>query len=359
MKRIIQFTRAQLTRNNRNKTTKTNKMSAFTNGQLAILDSLTAQGYPEEVIEAQQRLYEALNSTLTVEEEEDILELMKQHEEDMKPITDKTAEPKRGCGTKRSRGAPKGPRKAPEPECRCMARVYGTGNEQCKSRRHKDHGDYCATHGKQAQITEVPLQFHDVETEEAKTMTTAKLQMGLFLGRIDQPRPQVDEQGRICVIYQNDEIATPTQDDPLTFLKTNWHPFCKEGRKAASLAKRWQTKQEKEGAKELKAAERAEKKAEKAAKKAADDAKPKTKKTNPYFLWLNTSGVRDCITTALAQQPGRLTVVKAAEVTRMAGLMWGSLDPASKTQWMAKAAEKASQPQEEPIHLEVTEVTET
>ena len=353
MKRIIQFTRAQLTRNNRNKTTKTNKMSAFTNGQLAILASLEAQGYPEEVIEAQQRLYEALNSTLTVEEEEDILELMEQHELDMKPITDKTAEPKRG------RGAPKGPRKAPEPECRCMARVWGDGTGlQCKSRRHKDHGDYCATHGKQAQITEVPLQFHDVETEEAKTMTTAKLQMGLFLGRIDQPRPQVDEQGRICVIYQNDEIAAPPQDAPLTFLKTNWHPFCKEGRKAASLAKRWQTKQEKEGAKELKAAARAEKKAEKAAKKPANDAKPNTKNPNPSYICHNTSGVRDCITTALAQQPGRLTVVKAAEVTKMAGLMWGSMDPAAKTQWMAKAAEKASQPQEEPIHLEVTEVTE-
>ena len=117
-------------------------MSAFTNGQLAILDSLTAQGYPEEVIEAQQRLYEALNSTLTVEEEEDILELMKQHEQDMKPITDKTAEPKRGCGTKRSRGAPKGPRKAQEPQSRSMASVYGTRNEQCKSLLHKHNGDY-------------------------------------------------------------------------------------------------------------------------------------------------------------------------------------------------------------------------
>lgn len=344
MKRIIQFTRAQLTRNNRNKTTKTNKMSAFTNGQLAILDSLTAQGYPEEVIEAQQRLYEALNSTLTVEEEQDILELMEQHELDMKPITDKTAEPKRG------RGAPKGPRKAPEPECRCMARVWGDGTGlQCKSRRHKDHGDYCATHGKLATISCIPCQF-DGDGKKS----------GLFMGRIDMPRPTHDADGKRCIIWDDeDQTIVPKAGSPETFLQANdWHPMTAEAKKAASLAKRWQTKQEKEGAKELKAAERAEKKAEKAAKKAANDAKPKTKKTNPYFLWLNTSGVRDCITTALAQQPGRLTVVKAAEVTKMAGLMWGSMDPASKTQWMAKAAEKASQPQEEPIHLEVTEVTE-
>ena len=351
MKRIIQFTRAQLTRNNRNKTTKTNKMSAFTNGQLAILASLEAQGFPEEVIEAQQRLYEALNSTLTVEEEEDILQLMEQHEMDMKPITDKTAEPKRGCGTKRKRGAPKGPRKEVPAECRCMARVWGDGTGlQCKSRRNNDHGDYCATHGKLATISCIPCQF-DGDGKKR----------GLFMGRIDMDRPTHNADGKRCIIWDDeDQTILPKAGSPETFLGSNdWHPMTAEAKKAASLAKRWQTKQEKEGAKELKAAERAEKKAEKAAKKAADAAKPKTKKANPYFLWLNTSGVRDCITTALAQQPGRLTVVKAAEVTKMAGLMWGSMDPVSKTHWMAKAAEKPSEPQEEqPIHLEVVEITD-
>ena len=316
-------------------------MSAFTNRQLAVLDSLTAQGYPEEVIEAQQRLYEALNSTLTVEEEADILQLMEQHEEDMKPITDKTADPKHGCGTKRKRGAPKGPRKELPTECRCMARVYGTGHEQCKSRRHKHHGDYCATHGKMAAETEQPLQFKDATPEEASKMTTAQLQLGLFHGRIDQPLPTHNAEGERCVFWKGeDEAEQPNWENPATFLGEEtggWHAFCSEGKKAIALNKRWRKQMEKEGAKELKAAERAEKKATKIAKKAQAATSPKPKKANAYFYWLNNSGVRDSITTAIAEQPGRLTVVKSAEVTKLAGLMWKAMEPTMKNGWTEKA----------------------
>lgn len=308
-------------------------MSAFTNGQLAILDSLTAQGFPEEVIEAQQRLYEALNSTLTVEEEADIEELMTQHEEDMRPILQVTevSEPVPGCGTKRKRGAPKGPRALPEPECRCMARVWGDGTGgQCKSRRHKDHGEFCATHGKMAQVSDQPCMFN----EDGK-------HTGLFLGRIDQPRPTHNAEGERCIIWDDeDQSVLPNWENPATFIGEEtggWHPSSSEGKKAATLNKRWRKQMETEGAKELRAAERAEKKAAKSAKKALAAATPKTKKVNAYFYWLNNSGVRDSITTAIAEQPGRLTVVKSAEVTKLAGLMWKAMEPTMKSGWTEKA----------------------
>ena len=319
--------------------------ASLTNGQLAILDSLTAQGYPEEVIEAQQRLYEALNSTLTIEEEADILELMEQHEEDMRPLTHPETAEKKGCGTKRSRGAPKGPRKAPAPECRCMARIYGTGHEQCSNRRHKEHGDYCKTHGKQAGETEVPLQFKDVTAEEASKMTTAQLQTGLFHGRIDQPIPTHNAEGERCVFWKGeDETEKPNWENPATFLGSEtggWHAFSSEGKKAISLNKRWKAKQAKDAAKDAKKLEREEAKAAKAAEKAAKAAEPsspKQKKTNAYFLWLNSEGVRDAITKHLATQSGRTTVVKSAEVTKMAGAIWGCMDPSTKQGWWAKAA---------------------
>ena len=333
-------------------------MSSFTNGQLAILDSLAAQGYPEDVIEAQQRLYEALNSTLTVKEEEDIAELMEQHELDMRPILEVTeaATPAPGGGTKRQRGAPKGPRALPAPDCRCMARVYGTGHEQCKSRRHKDHGEYCATHGKMAAETEQPLQFKDATAEEASKMTTAQLQLGLFCGRIDQPLPTHNAEGERCVFWKGEDIAEiPNWDNPATFLGEEtggWHAFSAEGKKAIALNKRWRAKLEKDGAKELQAAERAEKKADKTAAKEAKklllaaSKKNVPKKVNSYFYWLNNSGVRDSITSAIAEQPGRLTVVKSAEVTKLAGLMWKAMEPTMKSTWTDKAKASVSNPVE-------------
>lgn len=329
-------------------------MSSFTNGQLAILDSLTAQGFPEEVIEAQQRLYEALNSTLTVEEEEDIIELMEQHEDDMRPILEVTEAPTSptGGGTKRQRGAPKGPRALPAPDCRCMARVYGTGHEQCKSRRHKEHGDYCATHGKMAAETEQPLQFKEVPAEKASKMTTAQLQLGLFHGRIDRPLPTHNEEGERCVFWKEEDASMrPNWDHPATFLGEEtggWHAFSVEGKKAIALNKRWREKLLKEGAKELEAAERAEKKADKTAAKEAKKlllaaSKKKTPKmANSYFYWLNNSGVRGSITSAIAQQPGRNTVVKSAEITKLAGLMWKAMEPAMKSTWTDKAKAAAA-----------------
>ena len=308
--------------------------ASLTNGQLAILDSLAAQGYPEEVMEAQQRLYEALNSTLTIEEEADILELMEQHEKDMRPLTHPETAEKKGCGTKRSRGAPKGPRKAPAPECRCQARIWGDGTgTQCHNSRHKDHGDYCKTHGKQAEVTEEPCQFSD----DGK-------KIGLFMGRTDQERPTHNAEGKRCIIWDDEDAGlVPSSSNPASFVGEcggGWSIHTKEGKKAALLLKRWQAKKEKEAAKDAKKLEREEAKAAKAAEKAAKAAEPsspKQKKTNAYFLWLNSDGVRDAITKHLATQPGRTTVVKSAEVTQMAGAIWGCMDPTTKEGWTARA----------------------
>ena len=98
------------------------------------------------------------------------------------------------------------------------------------------------------------------------------------------PRPTHDADGKRCIIWDDeDQTIVPKAGSPETFLQANdWHPMTAEAKKAASLAKRWQTKQEKEGAKELNAAERAEKKAEKnAEKKSRKTEKKQSKKDKP------------------------------------------------------------------------------
>ena len=98
---------------------------------------------------------------------------------------------------------------------------------------------------------------------------------------------------------------------------------------AAAAQQEWSDEETEEEAKAAKAAEKAA--------KAAEPSSPKQKKTNPYFLWLNSEGVRDAITKHLATQPGRSTVVKSAEVTKMAGAIWGCMDPTTKEGWTARA----------------------
>lgn len=266
----------------------------------------------------------------------------------------------------KKRGAPKGPRAAPAPECRCMARVLGDGTgTQCMSRRKPGYGDFCTTHGKLDIQFCPPCEF----SEDGK-------KTGLFLGRIDQARPTHNAEGERCVIWgDEDQSIVPNEANPATFcgeVGGGWSLHSSEGKKAATLLKRWNSKIAKEAekadktaskeadkllkksAKKSEMAQKAQKASAKKAQKAQKDAvKTLLKKTLPkkpkaptaFFNWLNAPGTRDVITSHLAKMPARTTVVRQSEVTSMAGQMWNVLDDDAKAQWKTTPAteEQAAQ----------------
>ena len=311
---------------------------------------------------------------LTPEQELELLDLMDQDEAQLalhsphmgvESVVTEATVPKK-------RGAPKGPRAAPTPACRCMARVWGDGTgAQCKSSRNAQHGDYCKTHGKLDIQASPPCEF----SEDGK-------KTGLFLGRIDQPRPTHNAEGERCVIWDDeDQSIVPNEANPATFrgeVGGGWSLHSSEGKKAATLLKRWNAKKAKEAEKADKvAAKEAEKllkasakKTAKAATKAATKEAEKLQKTTAkkaqkaqtavtkallkktlpkkahvptaFFNWLNAPGTRDVITKHLSTLPARTTVVRQSEVTSMAGQMWKLLADDAKAQWKTAPA---TQPQ--------------
>ena len=76
---------------------------------------------------------------LTAEQELELLNLMDQDEQEhtahLPQMGVAATEPLAEEALPKKRGAPKGPRALPAPECRCMARVWGDGTgTQCKRR---------------------------------------------------------------------------------------------------------------------------------------------------------------------------------------------------------------------------------
>ena len=116
----------------------------------------------------------------------------------------------------------------------CMARVFGDSNHpgrQCRHKKSPDSpdGDYCHLHAKQAEVTTEPLQMQDITISQAdrQNLTKSKLQYGLFMGRIDQPRPQLNENGEACLIWpdqyrQGDKIYWRKDN---TLVTDKWHPL--------------------------------------------------------------------------------------------------------------------------------------
>tara|TARA_Y100000385_G_scaffold201936_2_gene209131 strand:- start:7 stop:1125 length:1119 start_codon:yes stop_codon:yes gene_type:complete len=352
--------------------------NSFTEAQIAAITTLF--GNPSSTLSETpigdelshgQQCFDADEVFFTPEQESEVLELMDQEENEAllaaaffqravatEPLVEETLPKKRG--------APKGPRTAPAPECRCMARVWGDGTgAQCMSRRKTEHGEFCATHGKAVAITCQPCEF----SEDGK-------KTGLFLGRIDQARPTHNAEGERCVIWDDeDQSIVPNEANPATFrgeMGGGWSLHSSEGKKAATLLKRWNAKTakaDKDAAKvankllkasakktemakkeATKVAEKAQKSATKKAEKAQKSAAKKLlKKTLPkkpkapsaFFNWLNAPGTRDVITAHLAKMPARTTVVRQSEVTSMAGQMWKLLADDAKAQWKTTPATEA------------------
>tara|TARA_B100001093_G_scaffold177096_1_gene169771 strand:+ start:3316 stop:4467 length:1152 start_codon:yes stop_codon:yes gene_type:complete len=362
---ISDFNRAQLNKRIPDNNFKMNA-SAFTTEQTRMIDALKSTGADTEAIEKHfaglnQRIGDlaAPETLLTAEEEAELSAL--QDEEEGSNWTEEEFQAAEAMlnaarntvpaslllestNTKRRRGAPKGPRNAPEPECRCMARIAGTGHEQCKNTRHTDHGEFCARHGKQHAKNPVPLQFDENGKKE-----------GLFFGRIDNERPQVDQQGRICVVYEGDQLSGDV----------HWHPALPQAKKALrkemrevsnarKQAEKDAKKAERQAKKEAKAAERltekeakdearAQKKTEKSteAKKARFLAKKARKKSANGFLAFRAAFLQTQL--SISKPDG--SKVRAGEVSKLAGAQWKTMPAESKAIWTQVAAQKLEQAQ--------------
>ena len=94
-----------------------------------------------------------------------------------------------GGAVAKKRGAPTGPRPIPASESRCMARI-GEGDGTCQCKHSRKVGDFCGRHAKQVLVNPDSLQF----TAEGK-------HDGLFYGRIDEERPQMNAKGEVCELW--------------------------------------------------------------------------------------------------------------------------------------------------------------
>jgi hypothetical protein len=108
-----------------------------------------------------------------------------------------------GGAVAKKRGAPIGPRPIPAPESRCMART-GEGDGTCQCKHSRKTGDFCGRHAKQVLANPGSLQF----TPEGK-------RDGLFYGRVDQERPQMNDKGEVCELWEMKMDTFPAG--------TKWH----------------------------------------------------------------------------------------------------------------------------------------
>lgn len=186
-------------------------------------------------------------------------------------------------------------------EDRCMARVWGNGKgPQCKSAKHD--GDYCKRCCKLAAVTDEPVQY-DVDGKH----------MGLFWGRIDQPKP-VFSSGMIAVVWPDAE-SKAIVDAALKEGKT-YHHFSKEGK----------PKSGKSGSKKPR-------KSKKSSKKSISSSVPRAKNAYMYFLGEKRAEVRAAL---LAESDdGKVAV---SEVAKKVGAMWKALDDTGKAPYTELAA---------------------
>jgi hypothetical protein len=98
-----------------------------------------------------------------------------------------------------------------------MARI-GEGDGTCQCKHSRKVGDFCGRHAKQVLVNPDSLQF----TPEGK-------RDGLFYGRIDEERPQMNAKGEVCELWGMKMDTFPAG--------TKWHtstPMFKAARKMES-----------------------------------------------------------------------------------------------------------------------------
>ena len=194
-------------------------------------------------------------------------------------------------------------RKEVPTECLCMARVArDNAPHQCSLR--KTVGDFCTAHSKRAQKSMIPLQYDENGHR-----------LGLFFGKVDQPIPWKDNEGRVHIKWNfTDNKSLEEEWNALEATGTlEWAPNATKKRSSTSEKK---TKKEKK-IKEPKA------------------EKPKGKRVgSAYFLWLNEKNVdgeqsRRAIIKQQLLAEG-IEVKTQAPVCKRAGEIWKAMSEDEK-----------------------------
>ena len=197
-------------------------------------------------------------------------------------------------------------RKEVTPECRCCARIWGTGsgNDQCAKAKMAG-SDYCKAHAaKVAQAGNCePCQLSD-----------SGKRIGLFTGDIRQPIPCKDSKGLWVITWNNQQLQElmATEKEQGTFQFHPWAP--NSGEKA--LAKKASAPKK----------PRAPKPSNKSTKPST--RKPRGKNAYMFFLAQNRTAIKEHILQAHADDPQfKITV---AHVAKEAGARWKLLNDEQK-----------------------------
>lgn len=194
-------------------------------------------------------------------------------------------------------------------ENRCMARVWGGGcGTQCTFSRKPGCGDYCSRCHKMSIVTSTPLQFSE----------TGK-HIGLFWGRIDQPKPIMSD-GHVVVQWKDPACAekvTQALAGGATF-----HPFSGEAKKKVKGPRKPR------GAKKSKA------------------KKPKARRAKNAFFWFlgETRAAKKAELIAAAAEGEKVGV---ADVTKALGAVWKSMDETARAPYVAMEKEDKAKAQQE------------
>jgi len=192
-------------------------------------------------------------------------------------------------------------------EVRCCARAYDNGvAAQCPFKRSKDT-DFCTRHHKLSVECSQPLKFGDKGKH-----------IGLFFGRFDEPLTFLDDDNKICVLW--DELSADIQskvDAGIVF-----HPHCVKP-KVSKVPR---------------------------VKKTASNPvpKPSLRTKNAYMFFLNAK--RDEIKTILLESNSKVSVT---DVTKKASEIWRAMTDNEKAPFNslahdAKEQAKLSIPPQEP-----------
>ena len=198
--------------------------------------------------------------------------------------------------------------KVVEADDRCMARVWGGGcGTQCKSAKCEG-SDYCKRCTKLAAVTTEPVQY----SEDGE-------HIGLFWGRIDQPKPIFND-GQIAVCWPDDEskaIVAAALKEGKTY-----HPFSGEAKK--------KNRKPSSGTKKPR-------KGKKATKKNIASGVKRAKNAYMFFLGEKRAEVRAQLVEE--SEDGKVAV---SEVAKRVGALWKAMDETAKAPYtaMAKAAKE-------------------
>ena len=219
-------------------------------------------------------------------------------------------------------------RKTVEKDCRCCARVWGTGSgeDQC-TRARQEGSDYCKSHSKK--VAECG------GSTQACQLDSSGKRKGLFMGDIREP--VTGQLGGLWVItWNNPELKEKMAAEKKagTFQYHPWAP--NSGKNVIDRRGKAPKVAKKVDEKAPKVAKKVAEKAPKVEKKVAEK-KPRAK--NPYMFFLSEQ--RKAIKAELeAESGGKVT---AAAVTKEAGARWKKLGEEERAPYKALSEQEKAE----------------